>query len=397
MTNLDDLVAPGGVTEFLDTTWGHRLGRYTGEDGRFAHLMPWTAFNELLRRHRLEEPRLRLARDGAGVRQEEYTTLVTPRRGAPYHRIDQGALAERIRDGATLVIDSIDELYGPVDELAADLEAVLRERVQVNCYFSLRPTHGFVTHWDDHDVLAVQVHGRKHWRVFGPTRPHPTRRDVEVPTQPTGPPAHDFELTAGDVLHIPRGWWHDANALDGPSLHLTFGVNRATGTDLLGWVSDELRRHELARADLPRFADAETQRQHVKELAELTAAIFAQPDALQRFLADRDATAVPRAWGALPFSVHDPLPAHGQFWVRLNAPRAVLDESGGVVELSADGKRYTFAAAAAPILRVLVTGRSTALAELAAAAPALPESTVRGLCSELLRLGAATAGVLGPG
>ncbi len=368
------------------------MGHYPGAADRFTHLLSWDALNELLRRHRLEEPRLRLAKDGAGVRPEEYTTLVTPRRGAPYRRIDQAALAGCIADGATMVIDSIDELHGPIDELAGKIEAALRERVQVNCYLSYRRTHGFITHWDDHDVLALQVHGAKHWRVFGPTRPHPTRRDVAAPTAPDGEPEHDLTLQAGDVLHVPRGHWHDANALDGPSVHLTFGINRATGADFVTWVADELRHYDLARTDMPRFASPEQQRQHVKELGELMTGQLAQPDALERFFADRDATAAPRAWAALPVSLGEPLPETGELWVRANAPRSVLAERDGVVELSADGKRYTFAAAVAPVLRALCDGGSHSLSELCARAPELGERTVRGLCAELLRQGVATAG-----
>jgi hypothetical protein len=397
LTDFADLIAPGGVGEFLDTTWSQRVGHYTGAADRFAHLLSWEALNELLRRHRLEEPRLRLAKDGAGVRPEEYTTLVTPRRGAPYRRIDQAALAGCISDGATLVIDSIDELAAPIDELAAKVESVLRERVQVNCYVSLRRTHGFITHWDDHDVLALQVHGAKHWRVFGPTRPHPTHRDVAAPEPPDGEPEHDLMLQAGDVLHVPRGHWHDANALDGPSVHLTFGVGRATGADFAAWLADELRRYDLARSDLPRFATAEAQRQHVKELGELLADQLARPDALERFFADRDATAAPRAWAALPFSLGEPLPEAGELWVRCNAPRAVLAEREGVVELSADGKRYTFAAVAAPVLRTLTDARPHRVSELCAQAPELAEGTVRGLCGELLRQGVLTAGQCGGG
>jgi ribosomal protein L16 Arg81 hydroxylase len=392
LTDFADLVAPGGVEEFLGTTWSQRVGHYAGASDRFTHLLSWEALNELLRRHRLEEPRLRLARDGAGVRPEEYTTLVTPRRGAPYRRIDQAALAGCIAGGATMVIDSIDELHAPIDELAGKVESVLRERVQVNCYVSYRRTHGFITHWDDHDVLALQVHGAKHWRVFGPTRGHPTHRDVAAPTPPEGEPEHDLTLTAGDVLHVPRGHWHDANALDGPSVHLTFGISRATGADFVTWIADELRRYELARTDLPRFSTPEHQREHVKELGELMTEQLTQPDALTRFLADRDATAAPRAWAALPFSLHEPLPQTRELWVRCNAPRAVLAEQDGTVTLSADGKCYTFAAAAEPVLRALCDARTHSISELCAQAPELTEPAVRGLCAELLRQGVATAG-----
>lgn len=391
MTSIVDLVAPGGVEEFLGTTWGRQARVYPGEADRVADLMPWHALNEILRRHRLQEPRLRLARAGERVPVEEYTSPVTPRRGAPYRRIDHGELGARLRDGATLVLDSADELYGPVDTLAGDIERVLRERTQVNLYASFSATRGFETHWDDHDVLVVQVHGSKHWRVFGPTRRYPSRRDVATPEPPEGEPALDLVLTAGDVLHVPRGWWHDASATEGASLHLTYGVNSATGVDFVTWLADELRRHEVARADLPRYAGTEARKQRVKELGELLATELAEPGLLDRFLADRDAMAPPRTHSGLPFSVHDALPAHTGT-VTLQAPRAALSEdtAGGTVTLAADGNRLTFAAAAAPVLRVLLDGAEHPVADLAARSGGLDADTVATLCTELIRNGLAT-------
>ncbi|MGH3437230.1 MAG: cupin domain-containing protein [Sciscionella sp.] len=393
MISLADLVGPGGVEEFLGTTWGRQMRVYRGADNQFADLLPWRTLNEILRRHRMGEPRLRLARGGERVPVEEYTTAITPRRGAPYRRIEQGELGRSLREGATLVIDSFDELCAPVDELAADLERELRERVQVNLYGSFSATRGFDTHWDDHDVLVVQVHGSKHWRVFGHTRPYPTRRDVEQPQAPTGQPDHDFVLTPGDVLHVPRGWWHDASATDGASVHLTFGVSTSVGADLISWLADEMRRHEVVRQDLPRFSGAEVRAQRVKELAELLTAELSEPDVLDRFFADRDATAAPRTWGGLPFSVHDELPADPQVRVRLQVPRVALVEPGdGTVALAGDGRRCTFAAPAAPVLRALVDGRARALADLVTVSGGLDAATVRALCTELIRQGFVTEG-----
>ena len=387
MTGLSELVAPYGVEEFLDAVWGRRMEVFRGENGRFTDLLPWPALNDILRRHRLESPRLRLAHAGGRVDAEDYTTDVALRRGGSYRRIQHGELATTIRDGATLVIDSIDELYGPIDDLATDLEHRLRERVQVNCYASFGAVHGFDTHWDDHDVLVVQVHGRKHWRVFGPTRPHPTRRDVAHPEPPVGEPAHDFVLTAGDALHVPRGWWHDASAMTEPSVHLTFGFTGATGVDFLSWVADELRRLDLARQDLPRFGPSEARRQRVKELAEAIAQDLADPEILDRFFAARDGQAPPRGYASLPFSVHQGLPDDPSTAVRLVVPRAVLRERTGVTEVDADGRRYTFAEAATPLLRALLDCAPHTLAELAGHAPDLDAATVRAFADELIRQG----------
>jgi Cupin superfamily protein len=385
MTGLDELISPYGTEEFLRAIWGQRMEMLTGPADRFTPLLPWVALNGILRRHRLEAPRLRLARGGQQIPAEDYTAGVQPRRGGSYRRLRFDALAEQLRGGATLVIDSIDELYGPIDDLAAGLERALRERVQVNCYASFGAVHGFDTHWDDHDVLAVQVHGRKRWRVFGPTRAHPQRRDVEHPAPPQGDPVHDLILAAGSVLHVPRGWWHDATALEGPSVHLTFGVTSATGAELIAWLADDLRRHDLFRQDLPRFGDRDTR---LRELADVVLGELSDPAALDRFFAMRDAQAPPRGYASLPQAVTGDLA--GVSTIRLVTPRATVRADGDEVDLMADGRRARFRAPAAPVLEALTDGCWHEFAALAKSAEGLDEDSVLGLCADLVRLGFAT-------
>lgn len=51
-------------------------------------------------------------------------------------------------------------------------------------------------------------------------------------------------LQAGEVMHIPRGFWHQATRQDkgnGYSLHLTFSFPKRTGVDYLMWLADQSR------------------------------------------------------------------------------------------------------------------------------------------------------------
>ena len=44
---------------------------------------------------------------------------------------------------------------------------------QVNAYLSFSKGGAFKPHWDIHDVLVVQVHGNKRWRIWNAEVPHP--------------------------------------------------------------------------------------------------------------------------------------------------------------------------------------------------------------------------------
>lgn len=385
---LADLVAPLEVSQFLDNVWGRTHQRFVGSPGRFADLMPWAELNRVLRQHRLEFPRLRLALDGGVVPAHEYTEQVQTRRGGPVSRLLAAPLARRLRGGATLVLDAVDELVEPVGDLAVRLEHELRERVQVNLYAGWGTTHGFDLHWDDHDALIVQVAGRKRWRMYGATRPKPLYRDVQPPARPDGDPTDEFLLEDGDVLYVPRGHWHVVSAVGEQSLHLTVGVNPATGVDLVSWLADQVRADEVFRADLPRFAPAE-------ERARLAARLRAKlselmtPDVVDRFLTDRDAHAPAQVRVGLPWSATaDPIPDDDAALVRFLAPRAILEQGETTVILLATGHKLTFAAPAGPVLAALLSGLPWSVKALAdLAAPALDAATVRALLCELNTFG----------
>lgn len=389
---LAGLVAPLEAGQFFDDVLGRAPRRFPGEKGRFAGLLPWPELDRVLRQHRLEFPRLRLARDGDVVPAHTYTEMVSTRRNGLVPRVLPAPFAEHLRAGATLVLDSVHELVDEVGELASRLEHDLRERIQVNLYAGWGTTHGFDVHWDDHDAFIVQLSGRKRWRLHGTTRRSPLQRDVELPERPEGEPHEDFLLEDGDVLYLPRGHWHDVSAVGEESLHLTIGFNAATGVDLVAWLADQLRADELCRRDLPRFAGpaarAERSAELRSRLAELTG-----DDLVDRFLADRDAQAPAQTRVGLPWSATaELLPPDDDFEVRLLAPRAALVDGEGTVALVGAGKRLVFAPAARPVLVALLGGRPQPFKELADAAVGVDRPTVRALLGELVTQGLVAVG-----
>ncbi|MFD8217616.1 JmjC domain-containing protein [Streptomyces sp. NPDC059697] len=174
---------------------------------------------------------------------------------------------------------------------------------QVNAYASWTPTEGFGIHWDDHDVIVVQVEGAKRWRLYGPTRQAPMHHDVAFPEPPPEPPVADVVLNPGDVLYLPRGWWHAVTADQGTdSLYLTCGIGPDTGAHLIGWLPERLRTHGLVRADLPLHACPGAQEAYVESLHKLLMDALDEPDLIGRFAAARDAEGLGRLHPLRPSS-----------------------------------------------------------------------------------------------
>lgn len=387
---LEKILEPCCAEEFFASSWGKSYRHIKGWPGKFRALLPWQELNEILRRHRLDFPRLRLMRDGQRVPISSYIRHATNARTKnSIPRLLPAGLTRHLREGATLVLDAVDELYRPVEELAEGLEFIFHEHVQVNMYAGWQSSRGFDLHWDDHDVFILQLTGRKLWRIYGETRKHPVTGDTAEKPLKADDPLWEAMLEDGDLLYIPRGWWHVALPQAEPTLHLTVGIHNRTGLDLLRSVIDKLREQALLRQDLPRFASRDERRAHLERLrAEIVGAL--DDDSLDSFLREYDEAASPRAHLSLPWSATaEILPSGSDARVRLLAPRPLsLNIEGDAVAFSCLKKRWRFASQAALVLKPLMERRVCSVRELIEAASVeLDETRVRLFLAELISHG----------
>ena len=91
--------------------------------------------------------------------------------------------------------------------------------MRVNLYAGWRTQKGFNLHFDGHDTMILQVHGRKYWKVYRPTRLHPFADDIKM-AYVLRTLRVEGVLENGGMLYLPRGWCVRP-AADEPSLHLT--------------------------------------------------------------------------------------------------------------------------------------------------------------------------------
>jgi len=363
--DLQDLLYPVPAEHFLARDYGRNFVHVGGTPGKFTSLLPWPVLNDILEQNSLEPPRLRLTREGKPISPDRYVSFQPSRRkrGHSIARLDATALTAELRDGATLVLDNVDELHRPVRQIAESLERIFRVRVQVNCYSGWRQSHGFDVHWDDHDVFVLQVSGRKQWKVYGMTRPWPLARD----SQAADPPAETMwegVLEDGDLLYIPRGWWHVATPLDEPTLHLTVGVNNPTGIDFLFWFVDRMRDAAAARQDLPHLQGADAMHAHAVLLREAILDAW-RPEILDEYMTHLDRTARLRPSFALPWSATPEAMPAGAYTVRWASSRAIpIEAAGEEIVVAVMGRRWRFRREARPVLDALLVGGEYSQSEL---------------------------------
>jgi hypothetical protein len=260
-----------------------------------------------------------------------------------------------------------------------------RELVQVNTYLTTGNTAGFPLHWDDHDVIVVQLAGEKTWEVRSPSRIAPMYRDAEPNTAPSEDVVWSGTMRPGNVMHIPRGYGHQATRQecgDGYSLHVTFGFMQRTGVDWLTWLADRSREHELFRHDLDRWGGIDGQAaQELGLHVDLSHLLRRYPP--DAYLAARTQEQPP----------HRHVTTRGVF----GPPATVVcitdfppyaERDSDTITVIAAGKRLTFAVRAEPALRPLLSGMPVRIEEITAAtevdAMVLAEALMReGICAEL--------------
>ena len=249
------------MTKILAELGGDGFLQRLGKTMSIGHLPPdassslcgWNDINEAVTSRRLQWPQLRVFREGEPVAETDYTTPTVTRRNVAYPRVQYDALQDELAKGATLSIGSIEEMTLALRQAAFELSGIVHESMQANAYASWGAESAFGPHWDDHDVLVIQLDGKKHWTVFGQGRKYPMFRDVDLAHQCPEVAEWTGVTEAGDILYLPRGWWHDVSAAGGRSLHLTFSFTRRTLTDYALHLVEQLRSDERMREDVARF------------------------------------------------------------------------------------------------------------------------------------------------
>ncbi len=165
-------------------------------------------------------------------------------------------MLEHFAAGATVVLQALQFTDRTYAELSTNLALELDHPVQVNAYLTPPAERGLDIHFDFHDVVVVQLAGRKRWRVWPalPRSQRPVKRGPPI-RQPS--PAElddvilDRVLEPGDCLAIPRGLPHAAETTDVESAHLTIGIMALTWTRVLRDLIDDVATGSALADRLP--------------------------------------------------------------------------------------------------------------------------------------------------
>ncbi|MER7908957.1 cupin domain-containing protein [Streptomyces sp. NPDC096068] len=303
---MEDVVSTLTADGFLSQVYHHEHRVFPAAAEKIRDVFGWGDLNEVLETHQLRSPQMRLSRDGRQLAEAAYMEARTVRRGRRRVRVDPVKLRAALSEGHTLAMRYLDEIHPGVSQLSAAFERRLLSDFEFNLYASWAPTGSFNAHWDDHDVFVIQLQGRKRWRVFGRNEFSMHPADSAMGTPPTEV-IDDLVLSPGDVLFLPRGFWHDPVTEEGPSLHITGSIPCTTGMDLARWLLDQLREDEAMCTELLRFGNPDGPQEVLRKVRDRLNEALAEEDVVRRFFAVRDGARFGRFQLGLPDV--DPAPA----------------------------------------------------------------------------------------
>jgi ribosomal protein L16 Arg81 hydroxylase len=297
---LAELLAPMTPEQFFAEHHDRQPLHLKGTAAKFAQVLSWRQINRLLdQTHAWSSHSLKLVLDGTPIAPEQYCTRAVGRdANEQLMQPVASRVQEWVRKGASVVMNDVDSLTPGLAAVSHAIESAGLGKAQANVYISWQSHKAFPAHYDTHEVWAVQVEGEKYWNVWEGRAEYPIGHPAfrgqsqEHHEQAKGKLRAKVLMQPGDLLYLPRGWYHDALAEAPASVHVAYGSHAPLGLDVMNLLAERALHDSLFRQPLPRQDGSAPAKfalsQRVQALAARVAELAKDPQvmaALERFLA----------------------------------------------------------------------------------------------------------------
>jgi ribosomal protein L16 Arg81 hydroxylase len=385
MLTFADFIAPFDPVEFRTQYYGKKPLhiRRQGQSGESP--LPWARFNEVLALTPYwNEDTLRVYfKDRLALRENYCDVTRTGDRAKAL--IDPRKVKALIGLGASLVANHIHRVCPEVAAISQMFQREFAAESGANVYCSFKQVQAFSTHFDLHDVFALQTEGEKLWHVYAsradnPIAPLPPGEEgAKWLVESRGRLLMEVLMRPGDILYLPRGQYHDAITGAEASLHVTHWVKPATGLSIFKLLESALESESEFRAYLPDASNAEALKEHLSRLTRHMERVVSAPSFAV------DVRNHQRAFATIPTGFELPSRTLPQFYSTVMGGQVVRRQEGFVAVF---GKSGLPLGSAYPAVEWLLTQRMFSFDDLAARHPFVDEGELRDVVQRLLAIGA---------
>lgn len=192
-------------------------------------------------------PNINLRRSGGAKAHQPWLTFPSIGDKAP---IDVDTVYKELAAGQTLILNAFQHKLPKLHKFLNEQGNSWSIRMSANVYVTPAGNQGFEWHYDNHDVLVLQIEGSKNWEILHepPFLPDTNYKGHSTPPEQTDN-AKTLTMQAGDVLYLPRGIYHKAIANNTSSVHITIGMYTKKVYDLLDDLMEQAQsEHELRKS-----------------------------------------------------------------------------------------------------------------------------------------------------
>lgn len=243
VVRLEHLV--GDLKEFQAEQWRrHPLYRPQASRNEFRELISLDDVDYILADPRTRPPFVRVIVNGRKLDNRLITRQVKMALQPIDDVPDTAAIMKHFKNGATIVVESLQDSIRPVGTLCKDITSRLARQVHAQALITPPSKQGFATHFDALEVLIAQFSGTKTWRIYERRSPPPIAGS-DIPVSQVGKPIMEVDLKAGDVLYVPWGYPHDATSRESVAAHLILAIRPPTWADVLSQVLSDTLKEEI--------------------------------------------------------------------------------------------------------------------------------------------------------
>jgi ribosomal protein L16 Arg81 hydroxylase len=235
------LIQPISPDDFFAEYWEKKpLLIQRHDPGYYQSLISYQDMENYISRTDARYPAIKLVKKGATYFDAFYPPefyTVNVKHGADVFAgmVDTDKVIAAYRAGSSVALPELHLSWDPLGALCATLEKYFDHAVRVNAYITPGNSKGFAPHYDTHEVIVLQIGGKKCWRVYEPPFLLPLVAQKFNPNNYITPqqPLLEVILEPGDLLYLPRGYVHAAATTpDSFSAHATIGITPYTWMEL---------------------------------------------------------------------------------------------------------------------------------------------------------------------
>ncbi len=195
-------------------------------------LLSMARLDELVNLEVIRPPYIKVNLNGDGVPERGYTRNVVVQGTTITDVVDPEKIYDLYKAGATVTWCSLNQIVPEMREFIRVISDHTAVRTDSVAFLTPAGKKGYPPHHDPVDLFIVQLEGTKYWKLWNP----PAKRlgdNEQYTLEGLGEPVIDVLMEPGDVLYLPYGTPHAAEAQDKASLHLSIMMRPRMWKDLL--------------------------------------------------------------------------------------------------------------------------------------------------------------------